>query len=1050
DKSLIYEAFPSLKDGLVPVAKAYKLQELHLPESLNVITLQSDDLIEAALSSLISELDLDEKAVLLVSLDAEWNVSRTTGISILQLAPHSHPDIIYIIPVYKLSSLPPSLLRLLVSDRVYKIGVSVRGDLTRLQKQFHAQLQHQQSFTCIDLREYCLCRGIMQRGMPASLDSLLEKVAKMYLSKDDSLRKHNEWERTPLQHEYRNYAALDAYASRLIFESVNRVAPLACIEATTPPGTKVAILDREGGSTVAYGSIPTSQPKTLGSVRVDVRSQNRIVVDVNQVLVPSAAMILHRLPANPNTHRNFTSGRSKVGAYSLGELGKKAGAAPFQIVVLKSHLLCVVEDPESSTVMSATNNFAQQVSGQPTDHSTRRSPTTQSTAQCDLDLSEPDLSQSNTYTESTPNNEPHSENLFSSELLLDEPKGMEAQQEEENYLRMFEAYTTANSKARGKRKLDEGVLVSDTLKELQQVVTHAADSGHDAEIYTRIKKDIFHAFHMLPIPLNHGARPAFLRALRDHIFRWDTDSKRRVEKVCREKFQVTFDTMLLRSPRWIHERVPRYVPAPSVLVASIHQVYDKFKDATDAKTGAHLFTPVVKAKADAVLELARQGYLSDIENVPMYEKSGVDSYGLQKWKCLRGTNNVEGGPHGDIYRKFGALHAGARLTTNCLTDHRTWYNLQAFAKHNFGVDWDYHHNLAMINRTSFLLNFLSGTVNGAHSYTDWINGDLYEQTDRTFGICPFPESLRLRLDMQSYSVESAAQFKLKNSNDDWLRKRQGLALPILPPTTLEARVYFFKKLREYSENTSMDSSKKTTINYEEFAKEWNRTADGVERFYVTEEVLISYSKSWEKANNIRASEDLITSSLDSLAVSAEIFGAPSLSLPQFLTAAPIPVQPLQGVVEFEPCMDSANSQIHVPASLSIHPPMSTTLYSQHSAQSISNTISTPTPNPLVTPPPHPQTSPSNPIQHDSVTNDSQVSATGTTEVVPGIKRRRVVPDSERVRAIRSCRRCHTQTCPGTSNILDCPLPCLRPCKVCHRTDCRKGVDGGRSCSFNIR
>ena len=39
----------------------------------------------------------------------------------------------------------------------------------------------------------------------------------------------------------------------------------------------------------------------------------------------------------------------------------------------------------------------------------------------------------------------------------------------------------------------------------------------------------------------------------------------------------------------------------------------------------------------------------------MYEKAG-DVYGLQKWKCVRGTNNVEGGPHGDIYRKFGALH----------------------------------------------------------------------------------------------------------------------------------------------------------------------------------------------------------------------------------------------------------------------------------------------------------------------------------------------------------------------------------------------------------
>ena len=81
-----------------------------------------------------------------------------------------------------------------------------------------------------------------------------------------------------------------------------------------------------------------------------------------------------------------------------------------------------------------------------------------------------------------------------------------------------------------------------------------------------------------------------------------------------------------------------------------------FKDATDAKTGLPLFTEPVRIKAKAVLELARKGYLSDIDGVPMYEKAGIDSYGLQKWKCVQETNNVEEGPHGDIYCKFGALH----------------------------------------------------------------------------------------------------------------------------------------------------------------------------------------------------------------------------------------------------------------------------------------------------------------------------------------------------------------------------------------------------------
>lgn len=63
---------------------------------------------------------------------------------------------------------------------------------------------------------------------------------------------------------------------------------------------------------------------------------------------------------------------------------------------------------------------------------------------------------------------------------------------------------------------------------------------------------------------------------------------------------------------------------------------------------------------------------------------------------------------------------------------------KAYAMHLYGVDWQYHHNLALINRTSFLLNYLSDVIDGAQSYDNWLNGDLYERTTEQFGICKFP------------------------------------------------------------------------------------------------------------------------------------------------------------------------------------------------------------------------------------------------------------------------------------------------------------------------
>ena len=138
--------------------------------------------------------------------------------------------------------------------------------------------------------------------------------------------------------------------------------------------------------------------------------------------------------------------------------------------------------------------------------------------------------------------------------------------------------------------------------------------------------------------------------------RWDPTIRAIVDEVCHRVFKLSFDEMLVRKPRFITARTPRYVPPPSILVPAIQHVYQTFGNALDAKTHLPLFSKEAWKKANSVLELAHEGYLSDIKGMVLYERAGIDKYGLQKFKCLRGTNKVEGGPHSDIYRKFGALH----------------------------------------------------------------------------------------------------------------------------------------------------------------------------------------------------------------------------------------------------------------------------------------------------------------------------------------------------------------------------------------------------------
>lgn len=218
----------------------------------------------------------------------------------------------------------------------------------------------------------------------------------------------------------------------------------------------------------------------------------------------------------------------------------------------------------------------------------------------------------------------------------------------------------------------------------------------------------------------------------------------------------------------------------------------------------------------------------------------------------------------------------------------------------------------MINRTAFLLNYLSDKIDGAQSYSHWINGDLYETTTEQFGICQFPESLRTRLSMEPYSETVAKRFKL-NANDDWLRKRQGLALPALPPTTQEARQYFFTKIRDFTQSATADGKKH--INYEAFAQEWNRTADGKDRFYVTFEVLAAYAKGWEKTSNVRATQEIMAEQIEEIKTSTQIFARGSGPFPSYTTSTPTQTYPSHGVVEL---VESADVDV-IPSSLTTNP-----------------------------------------------------------------------------------------------------------------------------------
>ena len=234
----------------------------------------------------------------------------------------------------------------------------------------------------------------------------------------------------------------------------------------------------------------------------------------------------------------------------------------------------------------------------------------------------------------------------------------------------------------------------------------------------------------------------------------------------------------------------------------------------------------------------------------------------------------------------------------------------------------------------------------------------------------------------------------------------------------KARNFFFSKIREFSEAASANNKK--AVNFEAFAQEWNSTADGEDRFYVTVQALTSYAKSWEKTSNVHASQELISQQMQTLVRSSEIFAATGQAFPDFITTNPTQIQPSRGVIEL-------HNHTLIPTSLS-------------TALTLSRapTLSFPEVNRQGTLDIEMRLVENHVVDRNLGGPASRINNASTSVECTGAKRRCVVPEDHHwCQAIRSCRRCSKATCPGNSDILKCPFPCEVPCKMCgHTAGCR--------------
>ncbi|KAJ7752517.1 hypothetical protein DFH07DRAFT_745085, partial [Mycena maculata] len=142
-------------------------------------------------------------------------------------------------------------------------------------------------------------------------------------------------------------------------------------------------------------------------------------------------------------------------------------------------------------------------------------------------------------------------------------------------------------------------------------------------IRSRVLKDVFHVFHMIYISRTHGLRQAFCQALRDAILIPHPGDKALIEAYLKEH-NVTWENMLRFHPKWVWRHCRRTIPPPEELYPLVHKVFMTYGPLKDAKTGLPLFNTAAWKIAKNILELIKNGYVSDPPGVQLYYCLGFD------------------------------------------------------------------------------------------------------------------------------------------------------------------------------------------------------------------------------------------------------------------------------------------------------------------------------------------------------------------------------------------------------------------------------------------
>lgn len=250
----------------------------------------------------------------------------------------------------------------------------------------------------------------------------------------------------------------------------------------------------------------------------------------------------------------------------------------------------------------------------------------------------------------------------------------------------------AESSSLEENTVEDTLIDSESLNIGQDLLQDLTTISNTESRPSRVINDIWHVMDRIKIPKNHGIAKKYAKTLSQGIFIVDEADKSAVSKVLSDK-GTTWEKMLISNPKWLWRRCKRHVPPPNKLLPVVRDIFLTFGPILCSKTKKPLFNAEAWKKAKLILEDIYMGLVSDPAGYSMYYEDNVDGDKLPLYRCIRGTNGLEGGIHQKMIARFGPYNASVLFSVGLMGEYVLRHNLDV--RKSFSVIFWYSCSLVL-------------------------------------------------------------------------------------------------------------------------------------------------------------------------------------------------------------------------------------------------------------------------------------------------------------------------------------------------------------------